>query len=311
LNNYQTQQNQQHSQPVEDQLALAKAAACGEKSAREKVNALTHPLIEYQTARFCKRFCSENQYLYRCTLKPPMGSPRLDVAWCEWGNASYGWMLNDLSHEKRLLKYQGKNGARLFDYFYQIANSLPFYERWKDWRFGRKVHVPTYIKALAPDAPKVFLALRSGESIEIIAQKLSRRLADIETLVHSIICLLTEKKRLHLLDPPRLISISETVDDKQPQLIDREPELASYDEAIDQQEDKQRLHQAWSKLSAVEQFVLEALLIEDQDADDVLAALKQMQLSIKSGVSAEQTNRQQLYYFRRKTLEKLTTYMKE
>ena len=62
---------------------------------------------------------------------------------------------------------------------------------------------------------------------------------------------------------------------------------------------------AWQQLDAVEQYVLEALVIEQQDASDVLQALKTMRLSIKKGVPAEDTDRQQLYYFRRKTLARL------
>lgn len=294
---------------IEDQLLLAKAAASGEKHARQEVNKLSQSLIDYHTNRYCKRFCSENQHLYRCTLKPPLGSVKKNVAWCEWGNASYTWMLNDLTHENRLLKYQGINGASLFDYFYQIANSLPFYERWKDWRFGRRVHVPTYIKALSPDAGKVFLSLRSGDNIAMIAQKLCLAAEEVESLVHSIVCLLTEKRRLYLLNPPSTISMTETTDDTHNQTQEKQLELASHDESFEALEDKQRLYKAWSKLDAVEQFVLEALLIEEQDAEDVLAALIKMNLSIKSGVSPQQTNRQQLYYFRRKSLEKLTSHM--
>jgi len=296
---------------IEDQLTLAKSAASGEKTARQEVNRITQPLIDYQTNRYCKRFCSENQYLYRCTLKPPLGSLRKDVAWCEWGNASYAWMLNDLSNEKRLLKYQGINGASLFDYFYQIANSLPFYERWKDWRFGRRVHVPTYIKVISPDASKVFLGLRSGENISMLAQKLNRSMIEIEDLVQNIICLLTEKKRLHLLNPPSTVSMTESSSDTEDDLQSRQLELASYDESIESQEDKQRLKLAWSRLEPAEQFVLESLLIEEQDAEDVLAALIKLKISIKKGVSPEETNRQQLYYFRRKSLERLTVYMND
>ncbi len=306
-------QNPRAQKPAsnQDQLTLAQSAASGEKNAREKVNQLVQPLIDFQTSRFCKRFCNENQYLYRCTLKPPMGTMHPDAAWCEWGNASFGWMLNDLSHENRLLKYQGINGASLFDYFYQIANSLPFYERWKDWRFGRKVHVPTFIQALSPDAARVFLALRAGDDIAMIAQKISRPVAEVEHLAQSIVCVLTKKKRLHLLNPPKLVSMTESSDDSGSDHSDRQIELASYDEPIELQEDKQRLQQAWSQLDAVEQFVLEALVIDDQDAEDVLAALRKLQLSIKKGVPADQTNRQQLYYFRRKTLAKLAEHMNE
>ena len=303
--------NTQHNTSVPDQLELAKASAAGEKNARQQINTLVQPIIDFQTSRFCKRFCNENQYLYRCTLKPPMGAMHNDAAICEWGNASFGWMLNDLSRANRLLKYQGLNGASLFDYFYQIANSLPFYERWKDWRFGRKVHVPTYIKSLAPDAARVFFGLRAGDSLEMLAQKLSRPLIVIEQLAQAIVRVLTQKKRLHLLNPPKLISMTESVDDGESDMEDRQIELASYDETPEIQEDKQRLQQAWSKLNAVEQFVLEALLMDELDAEDVLTALRTLHMSIKKGVPAEQTDRQQLYYFRRKTLAKLAGLMHE
>lgn len=306
-----TKSQAQNKPSTESQLALAKAAASGEKAARQQVNELAQPMIEYNTSRFCKRFCNENQFLYRCTLKPPMGSMRKGDALCEWGNASYGWMLNDLSHEKRLLKYQGINGASLFDYFYQIANSLPFYERWKDWRFGRKVHVPTYINSLSPLASKIFLGLRSGDNLEMLAQKLATSVEDIEPLVHKIISLLTEKKRLHLLNPPSTVSLTETDEDHTDQQAGQQLAVASFDESIEELEDKKRLQLAWAKLEAVEQFVLEALLIENQDAEDVIFALKKMQLSIKSGISPDQTNRQQLYYFRRKSLDRLSAFMNE
>ena len=52
-------------------------------------------------------------------------------------------------------------------------------------------------------------------------------------------------------------------------------------------------------------FYDDARVIEEQDAEHVLEALKTMQLSIKKGVPAKHTNRQQLYYFRRKTLARL------
>ena len=57
--------------------------------------------------------------------------------------------------------------------------------------------------------------------------------------------------------------------------------------------------------------MLEAMLIEEQDALDILAALNKMNISIKQGVAAEDTTRQQLYYFRRKCLAKLASLMEE
>ena len=304
---------QTESDTDEEQLQLARLAADGDETARRTINQLIHPVISYQTSRFCKRFCRENQYRYACTLQTAWGSPPADAVLCEWGNASYAWMLNDLTNRKRLLQFEGKNGARINDYLYHIANSLPFYERWKDWRFGRKIHVPTYIQDLNPDAAKVFLALRNGETVPAIAQKLGKSQQQTEVLCRQIIITLTRRKRLHLLDPPTTISLTKAAAGE---VHDNdgggsETEIASYDETPESREAKEKLLQAWSKLSTVEQFVLEAMLIEEQDASDVLQALKKLNISIKQGVAAEDTSRQQLYYFRRKTLAKLADLIKE
>ncbi len=295
----------------QEQLDLAKQAATGDKQAREKVNTLAHPIISFQTNRFCKRFCRDNRFRYVCTLTNSNIRPSRDAILCEWGNASYAWMLDDLTNSGRLRQYSGANGARLNDYFYYIANSLPFYERWKDWRFGRKVHVPTYIKDLFPEAGRIFYGLRAGESIAEIAQKLTRSEQDVENKCHQIIIILTQKKRLHLLDPPSTVSLSQAQgqrhdsEDSQGTEID----IPSYDDSPELIENKQKLAQAWQKLSPVEQYIIEAMVLDDQDASDVLVVLQKMDISIKQGIAPEKTNRQQLYYFRRKTLAKLADLM--
>ena len=301
----------QHPQTAKinvDQVQLAKQAAQGDPQARATVNEQVHHIITYQTDRFCKRFCRENQYYYICTLPSPWGSPAKDAPLCEWGNASYAWMLEDLTNENRLRQFEGKNGARLSDYIYHIANSLPFYERWKDWRFGRRVHVPTYIQELSPDASRIFLALRSGDNIANIAQRLGKSEHDVEQLCQQIVVTLTQRNRLHLLDPPNTVSLNDLNrhDDEEEF---SETDLPFFDLDPEEKETNHKLWQAWQHLSTVEQFVLEAMLIDEQDANDVLAALKKLDLAIADGVPAAQTNRQQLYYFRRKSLAKLAELM--
>lgn len=298
-----------------DHVRLATMAAQGDEHARKTVNALVDNIIAFQTDRFCKRFCRENRYHYVCTLPRPWGSPPKDALLCEWGNASYAWMLDDLTNANRLRQYEGKHGARLSDYIYRIANSLPFYERWKDWRFGRKVHVPTYIQDMNPDAGKVFLALRSGEAIANIAQRLGKSEADTETLCQHIVVCLTKRNRLHLLDPPHTVSLTtlnSTLNNTLNQNDDEnggEAEVAIFDVDPEQLETNEKLWRVWKELTAVEQFVLEAMLIDEQDANDVLAALIKLDISIVDDVPAPQTNRQQLYYFRRKTLARLAQLM--
>jgi hypothetical protein len=304
-----------HRDPASDgqvneaHVDLARTAAQGDPAARKTVNELVHNIITYQTDRFCKRFCRENQYYYCCTLPKPWGSSPKEAPLCEWGNASYAWMLDDLTNANRLRQYEGKHGARLNDYVYRIANSLPFYERWKDWRFGRKVHVPTYIQDLGPDAGKVFLGLRSHEAVANIAQRLGKSLADTEDLCQRIIMILTQRNRLHLLDPPNTVSLS-TLNQNDEQ-GSGEADVPYFDLAPEQQEIHAQLWRVWKKLTAVEQFVLEAMLIDELDANEVLAALIKLDISLAEGVPAEQSNRQQLYYFRRKALAKLAQLMEE
>ena len=82
-------------------------------------------------------------------------------------------------------------------------------------------------------------------------------------------------------------------------------DVAVYDEDPAERDQREHLRQAWAGLDPVEQFVLEAMIVEEQDAGDVLDALRTLDVSIKAGVSATETNVQQLYYFKRKALSRL------
>lgn len=291
------------SQPPQD-LALAQAAARGEATARAQVNNLAHPLIDYHTRQFCKRYCHENHRIYRCTLSPPLGTAAADALLCEWGNASYGWMLDDLTRPQRLQKYQAKNGASLFDYLYRIANSLPFYERWKDWRFGRRVHVPEFVADIAPQAGRIFLELRSGHELPFIAQQLGMSQQQAERISIKIIQQLTQRHKLYLLDAPSTQSLDSTRSGHEED--DAEPfEVAVEDASVELDDERARMQNAWRKLDPVEQFVLQSLVVDELDARSVLQALSAMEVSIRKGVDASDTSVQQLYYFKRKALAKL------
>ncbi|NOY83454.1 MAG: hypothetical protein GXO96_01285 [Nitrospirae bacterium] len=297
----------------QDHIALAERAANGDADARLTVNQMAHPMIRYQTQSFCKRFCKENRALFICTLDDAWASASKGTDLCEWGNGSYGWMLDDLTKPQRLHRFEGREGAGLNHYFYAIANSQPFYERWKDWRFGRKVHVPTYIQTLNPKAAQLFLALRASDPLPLIAQKIGESLEKTEKLCHQMIALLTQKNRLHLLNPEKTISLT-TEECKQEGSEDdtaQEKDLPFFDESPESREEKQKIRKAWTRLTTLEQYILEALLIEEQDASDILAALKKLKITIKKGVSPEDTNRQQLYYFKRKSLAKLANLMEK
>jgi hypothetical protein len=272
----------------------------GDAAARRELTHQTDPLVQFQTDRFCRRYCQYNKYSSQCTLTPPEGPKADDAPLCDWANASYSWMLNDLTSKQRLQTFEGKADTPFLHYIRVVVNSLPFYERWKDWRFGRRVYVPEFITELDPQAKKVFLYLRSGEQPELIAAKLSLPETAVKELAEKIIVTLVARKKLHLLNPPLTQNFSEIspeedhafeVEDDQP---NQEQWLASVE-----------MQQAFAQLDVVEQYVLEAMVIEEQEADDVLDALARLNISLKKGVSPANTNKQQLYYFKRKSLSKL------
>ncbi|NNE64075.1 MAG: hypothetical protein HKN34_08330 [Gammaproteobacteria bacterium] len=223
---------------------------------------------------------------------------------CEWGNASYGWMLDDLCKPDRLQKYEARNAASLFDYLYSIANSLPFYERWKDWRFGRKQRVPVYIQSIGEQAGKVFYALRSQQDLQVIAEQLKMSRKDLDGIVRQIVSTLTKRHKLYLLNPPVMTSLTR-IAEGDPHESAHQSDVAIFDELPEQRQQRELVQEAWSQLDAVEQFVLEAMVIEEQDAGEVLEALALLDISIKPGVPARDSSRQQLYYFRRKALTRL------
>jgi len=289
-----------------EDINVARRAATGEAEAQRRVSEIAQPMIHYQTGRFCPRFCHDNRRRYQCTLPDAVIPRGSDRALCEWGNASYGWMLDDLTRPQRLQHFEGRDGASLNTYLFQIANSLPFYERWKDWRLGRRTHVPTYIQHLAPEAALVFHRLRNGDNIALIAQRLAMSEDAADQLVQNIIIELTRRQRLHLLNPPKEVSLSglsTTGNEEDSEQI--QSDLACEDLTPEEIDARTKLQQAWQQLNATEQFVLEAMLIDEQDADDVLTALKRLDIALSPRVPAQQTDRQQLYYFRRKAQVRL------
>jgi hypothetical protein len=113
---------------------------------------------------------------------------------------------------------------------------------------------------------------------------------------------LTRRHRLDLLDPPRLQSLTGGDDEQGGSQID----ILYTDETVDRQDMQEQMSQAWSHLDPLEQFVLEALVVNEQDAKSVLAALQKLDIPIKPGVAVQDSDIQQLYYFKRKALKKLS-----
>ncbi len=282
---------------------IAELAAGGDPACRQWVNEQVHAMICARSAKFCKLYCQTHRYRFKCTL--PLNAwpaPAADAPWCDWGNGSYAWMLEDLTKPSRLRAYQGKGGASLKEYLNTIANSLAFRERWKNWRFSRAVGVPVCVQRLGDKAPAIFYGLYNQKCCEEIAQQTGLPCEEVKSLAEAILVTLTRENKLHLLTPPQEVSLTIGNADENEE---SEIPVPFYDMDAADREMKNKIAVAWRQLEPVEQFVLESMVIEQQDANAVLNTLKYMGLSVKKGVSAEQMNRQQLYHFRRKTLKKL------
>ena len=222
---------------------------------------------------------------------------------CEWGNACFGWMLEELSSENRLTAFRAENDASYKHYSYMIANSTPFYERWKNWRFSRRVYIPDYISKIDEKSSSVFLALQSGDDLSLIAQNLKSTENDIRKISRQIVIELTKRKRLYLLDPPSITSMSGTSDDEGDLDVADLNGSDGADEIILQQQ-KEQLLKAWGQLTALEQFVLESLVIDKQDASVVLKTIIEQADNFPHSESDKIKDRQQLYYFRRNDIKR-------
>jgi len=294
-----------------DDLELAKLAANGDEICQKKINSIAHPIISYQTQKLCRLYCHQLHQHYSCTLvENPKPAPRnSDAPLCEWGNASYGWMLNELVRPSRLQNYQAKNNASLVDYFFVIANSFSFKERWKNWRLVNNVHVPVCIQRISKSAIRVFYGLYNGNSIDKIASDCKLNLKETEDLIDLVTLVLTQQGKLNSLNKNALVSLtnlnSEIDSDTEDYHSLQEADIPIYDIDQAKKEDWLKIEKAWKQLTGTEQFILQSMVVEKESAENVLEVINTLGLSLQSGMQPKENDIQQLYYFRRKTLKKL------
>ena len=113
---------------------------------------------------------------------------------------------------------------------------------------------------------------------------------------------LARRGRLHLLDPPRGESLEHGEETGR-----AAPAWEGADPAEEAERD--RLRHCWRRLAPVQRYVLEAMLIEQREANEVLDSLRDLGLKLSDRPGAGEPDRQQLYYFRRKALAELARLM--
>jgi len=255
-------------------------------------------LTDEHIERLCKKLCYGNRVQYQCTLDTSWSKTENGSALCEWGNASYEWMLSELLHLHRQNERNDRKITLIENYYRKIIHSVSFWERYKNWRFKRRLRVPDYIKVLDPDARKIFWWLHDQDTIANIAQRLGRNTADIRVLVSSIQNELSIRNRGYLLNPDVEVSL-ENLDP-----LESDEALKSF-----VPEDKIELHSkikaAFQQLTWLEQFILDSMVVDNLQANSILAALKAQSISLSDKHSPDEMNTQHVYYFLRKTIKKL------
>lgn len=288
-------------------VALAHLAGTGDETARQLVIKRLHPLVWQRTIDLCKKFCGANRKLYKCTLDSAWGLQDNVSASCDYGHGSYTWMMDDLISNKRLLNYQGRNGASLLNYLTTIAYSHMFKERWKDWRWQRRNTVPDYIKDLDVDAKKVFWWLCDRDTVPNIAQRLQRKESEIKVLKRRIIAELQKRGYSYRLEPDITVSLG-SLNNSDDTEDASEWDIPVNDNTVEIEDLRKKINEVWNKLEWKEQFVLEMMIVEEMSAKAVLKALREEGISLQDDLINKECTEQQVYYFTRKTLAKLKAY---
>ncbi|WP_455206020.1 hypothetical protein, partial [Kaarinaea lacus] len=260
-------------------------------------------VFEENVSSLCKTYCYTNRYQFICTVDGQWGRPNKETAsLCEWGNSAYAWMLEELSHPNRLEKIAGEKLLVVKKYFTKIIHSTIFLERFKNWRFQRQIRVPEYIKTLDADACKVFWWLCDQDTIPNIAQRLSRSEHEVHQLVQKIQVELHKRHRSHLLNLERLVPFSNLQPEDDASVT---PDVHYEDTPLEDRELHNKVKHGYDKLSWMEQFVVDSMVIDGLSAQSVVHSLAEQNLTTDDRIAPTDLNAQHVYYFLRKTLTKL------
>lgn len=268
---------------------------------REELITLASRVVQTQVMSCCKRYCFDNRTRYQCTVDKHWGLSRANAPLCDWGNATYVWMMDDLASDNKLERLLTKGIIHVDRYWQKVVRSTVFLERFKDWRFRRRLRVPPYIKALDSDAHRIFWALREGDHPANIAQRLGRPEPEVIKLIGRIHRTLAKRNRSDLLAQTTIVPLHGMDAEDEVYELNIPAEISSHEDS----DLCSRLTTAYSMLTWQEQFLVDSMLIDELRAADVLQALLQQGVSLDETVPPQALNVQHIYYHLRKTLAKL------
>ena len=273
---------------------------------RTQLCMIAEPMVARRTRELCLDHCQNQRYRFRCTVDAHWGLTSRDAPLCDRGNETYDWMFRDLLGGVKPEKFAHSSGEGVAHYFSKTVRSEPFYERFKDMRFGGRVRVPAYVKALHPLAHRVFWLLRKQEPIAQISQALQQPESTIQDIVRSLRTLLHEHGNSHLLQPVATLSLDALTEQHDTEW-DVASDVHTQEQDIVRRDEQERALAAHAKLTWQEQFLIDAMN-EGVNAKATLQALAEEGVVLEGldiDVPGEKKLEQRLYYLKRKALVRL------
>lgn len=263
---------------------------------------LAQTMVAPRLPTLCKRFCGNNRQRYHCTVDPHWTRAGAGAHLCDWGNATYVWTLDQLIGEARVERWRDQDPSSIGRYFGKVLYSVWFMERFKDWRFQRRIRVPPYIKAIDVDAHKIFWGLCDHDTVPNMAQRLNRAETDVARIVRQIQCELSARNKLMTLQSRQTVPLDHHSEDED---YGTDAVLVSPELSHEQQVLNDQVQQAYQQLTWQEQFVVDAMVVDGLGAKEVLASLLEQGVALDGSSSPATQSIQTVYYFLRKTLTKL------
>ena len=271
----------------------------------QDIRATVEPIIARTTRTLCKQHCRGERFRLKCTVDASWSRAPQDASLCDRGNEAYEWMLRDLLGGAKLDKFLHSDREGVVKYFTKTVNSQPFYERFKDMRFGERVRIPADIKAIHPLARRVFWMLRKQETVPYIAQALEQPESLARIWINAIYAKLREHHSLHLLQSHAELPLD--ILEENAEAGSAAATVENIHDDLERRQEQARAHAAYAKLSWQEQFLVDTLT-ENLGAKAVLEALAQEGVILEGVNDApmdEKCAEQRLYYLRRKALVRL------
>lgn len=263
------------------------------------------PLIDSRLKKLCNEFCYQNKHEIQCTLERN-GPSKIENHLCDWGNASYLWIIETLFNLKRLKRVSSFPENNRKKYFSKILYSTPFRERFKDWRFNRRIRVPKYIQPLHASANKIFWSMCDNENVSFIAQKLFIPEAELLAVSKNIEAELLKRRKSYVLAGANASTFNHTPYDSE-----ESAELADTRNSPDAHHDRVAVLNAFSKLDWQEQYLVDSMVIGSATARSMLVLFEKYNISLGKSAGLEPLTEQKIYYHLRKTLIKLKSLMEK